>query len=241
MSGIMEWGGDQDNTPQMDGGNVQRFKGKKGETYRMSFCWWPIEQGTLNMSAKKPRFIGGKRNFVPNVGYILNKGPEYTNLIGEPPKLAIGTIIILWPLTKSGDIDSVRVAAGNYEVLAWVFGEQRYKVLEAQWREWGPGQHDLTALCEDEQFQKMTFSPCKTSVLRQLVDSAKPEHKEAVQDIVARVQTIGSKLGNEVAREVSIEDLRIKMGKGGGSSAGPGVSSQVNEMMSDDQLDGILV
>lgn len=240
---IMEWGGDQDNAPQMDGGNLPRFKAKKGESYRMSFCWWPIENGTLNMSAKKPRFLGGKRAFVPNHGYILSKGPEYNALLPDA-KLAIGTFIILWPLNKNGDVDTVRVNAGDYEILAWIFAENRYKVLETQWREWGPGQHDMTALCEDEQFQKMTFSPCKNSILRQLVESVTDHHKAIVQNIVDRVQHLASKLPNEVGRDMPIDELRIKMGKAsasGPSAAGTGVSSQVNDLMTDDQLDGILV
>lgn len=236
MTNFIEWGGDDDNnTPAMDGGNVQRFKGKKGETYRISFAWWPQgENNTLNLSAKKPKFIGGKRNYIPNVGYILNKGPEFTSLAGgEQPKLAIGTIIIKWPTDKAGNIDQARLLKGDYQIMSWVFGEQRYKVLDNQWRDWPAGEHDVTALCEDEQYQKMTFSPCKNSVLRQIMTSTSDAHKALAADITSRVRSLEPKIGNEVARDLSLDEIRLKLGKSGPSpvSAPSGMSSQVDSMM----------
>lgn len=234
---FIEWGGDNEdnNTPAMDGGNIQRFKGKKGETYRISFAWWPLGEGsTLNLSAKKPKFIGGKRNYIPGVGYILNKGPEFTSLAGgEQPKLAIGTIIVKWPTDKAGAVDQTRLLNGDYAIMSWVFGEQRYKVLENQWRDWPAGEHDITALCEDEQFQKMTFSPCKNSILRQVMTANKDPYKAIAADIASRVKSMEAKIGNEVARDLSLDEIRLKLGKGGAApvAGASGMSSQVDDML----------
>lgn len=237
MSGFMEWGGDapEESTPTLNGGNVDRFKAKKGETYRISFAWWPLdEHGNLNLAAKKPRFIGGKVNFIDKVGYILNKGPEYTVLAkGEQPKVKIGTIIVKWPTDKAGNVDQSRLNNGDYSVMPWVFGEARYKVLENSWREWAAGEHDITALCEDEQFQKMTFNPCKNSLLSQILKSPSERHKAFAVDILSRVKELEGKINNEVARDLTLDEIRLKMGTGGPSpvSSPSGMSAGVDDLL----------
>lgn len=235
MSSLIEWGGDDTSTPQMDNGNPQRFKGKKGESYRLSYGWWPtLPDGSLNLAAKKPKFIGGKRSYIPNVGYVLNKGPEFTALAGgEQPRLAIGTIVIHWPTDKLGNIDQTRILNGEYAVMSWVFAEARYKVLDTQWREWPPGDHDVTALCEDEQYQKMTFSPCKNSLLKTFLHGTSDKHKAIAADIMSRIKAVEAKIGNEVARDLTLDEIRLKLGKGGPAPvvAAGGMSAQMDDML----------
>lgn len=235
-SNFMEWGGEapENSTPVLGGDNTPRFKGKKGETYRISFAWWPIgEDGQLNLSVKKPKFIGGKRTYIPTVGYVLYKGPEYNGLGGNEPKIAIGTVVVVWPTDKAGNVDQDRLNRGDYKVSSWVFGEQRYKVLENSWRDWPANEHDVTALCEDEQYQKMTFNPCKQNLLRQILTSSSEKHKTLAADITAKVKAMAAKIGNEVARDLTVEEIKLKLGKGGASpvTAPSGMSSQVDEML----------
>ena len=237
---FMEWGGDapDNQTPALGNDNYARFKGKKGETYRISFAWWPLgEDGKPNLLAKKPRFIGGKRIYVPTVGYCLYKGPEYNGFGDKDPKIAIGTVVIQWPTDKAGNVDQNRLMAGDYKVASWVFSEQRYKVLENNWRDWPAGEHDVTVLCEDEQYQKMTFSPCKNNLLRQLMVSNSEKSKPLVDDILAKIKSVEARLANEVAKDLTVEEIKMKLGKANASpvAAPSGMSGQV-----DDMLDSIL-
>lgn len=234
MSSFIEFGGDapESNTPSFGNDNFARFKGKKGESYRLSFAWWPMgEDGKPNLAAKKPRFIGGKRIYIPNVGYALYKGPEYNGFGDRDPKLAIGTIVIVWPTDKSGNVDQARLMAGGYTVASWVFSEQRYKVLETQWRDWPANEHDITALCEDDQFQKMTFSPLKNNLLKQILTNDKS--KAIAADIVAKIKSVEARLANEVAKDLTVDEIKLKLGKGGQSpvAAPSGMSSQVDDML----------
>lgn len=237
MSGFMEWGGDAPETsqPHLGGGNTERFKGKKGETYRLSFAWWPMgDDNRLNLSAKKPRFIGGKRVYIPTVGYVLYKGPEFNGFGDSDPKIAIGTIVVIWPTDKAGNVDQNRLAAGDYKVASWVFSESRYKVLDNQWREWPAGEHDITALCEDEQYQKMTFAPCKNNLLKAILTSSSDKHKILADDILSKVRALEAKIGNEVARDLTIDEVKLKLGKSTPppvSPAGGGMSTQVDSML----------
>jgi len=233
---FIEWGGDapENATPALGSDNYARFKGKKGETYRLSFAWWPQgEEGKLNLDAKKPRFIGGKRIYVPNVGYVLYKGPEYNGLGDKEPKIAIGTIVIQWPTDKAGNVVQDRLFAGDYKVASWVFPEQKYKVLENNWRDWPASEHDVTVLCEDEQFQKMTFSPCKNNLLRQLIMANTDKSKPIVADIMAKIKSVEARLANEVAKDLSVADIKLKLGKLNDSPvASPsGLSNQVDNML----------
>lgn len=225
------------------GGKFDRFKAKEGENYRVSFVWWPMNaNGTPNLDAVSPRFIGAKRHYLANVGYFLSKGPEYDKIAGGPPKAQIATVIVIWPTNRKGELDKARFAAGDVDVKPWVFGQDKYEQLKRRHDEFPFGQYDLSIACTDTQYQKMDLSPCRENLFRKALESDKL--KPLVDAIVGKVnQIVGENdkkepvgLRGVIARDLSIEKIREKLGgapTGGGSSLGPDTTSQVDSILDD--------
>ena len=206
------------------GFKTKAWKAQGGNTYRLSFAWWSQnEAGEPDLgeadSGQAPLFSGGPVNFIQGAGYVMNRGPEYTKMAGEPPRQRIVTVVIVWPTDKRGALSPERLQAGEYEVKPWVISADKYKTLEQIHAEFGFGEHDVTAKCEEggTQFQKMTFTPCKENLYRQFLTSPKGakvagEIKDAVEGLVANVQDF-------IGREMTISQLREKLQGAGGAPA----------------------
>ena len=108
MSSYQEIGfGVNDSTIGVKG---KRFKAKEGETYRVSFVWWPgLEEGKPDLNAQTPRFLGAKRLYIAGVGYFISKSPEYERLAGSAAKMYVGTVICKWPTDNRGNLDKVKM------------------------------------------------------------------------------------------------------------------------------------
>lgn len=241
MSGFQSFGFGRDD--DSIGQKTKKFKAEGGKSYRASFAWWPIENGKLNLDAPTPEFVGGNRHYLEGVGYFLNKGPEFTKLAGSPPKTSIGTILIIWPTDAKGELDKNRLANGEFEVMPWIFGGDKYRQLSNIHSEFSLGQHDVKITCTDTQFQKMTFTPCKESILRKL--SENPKASEHVNQIIAMVSELSGNLQNDIARDLTLDQIREKLsgGSGGGSfkkSDGGGGGGTVDSKEVDSMLDNLL-
>ena len=240
MSGFIEFGGD-DGTPEpFSGGKSNRFKAKEGESYRVSFAWWPDDDGEegFNMDAVKPRFVGGHRHYIAGVGYVLNKGAEYTKLAGgDAPKMAIATVLVVWPTDAQGRPDKARINAGDVTVQPWVFSESKYNALQPTHREFHLGNHDLTITCSDTQYQKLTFSPCKENLLRKLGESKKGKGKDVYDSIMAQVTNISAGLNSDIARDLTLDQIREKLGQ---SANAPAEFDLSGDDEVDDMIDDIL-
>ena len=225
------------------GSKTKRFKAEGGHTYRVSFGWWKDTNKDTGFPVMKgaPQFTGASVHYIPNVGYVVNQGPEYTKLAGEPPRTRIGTVLIVWPTLKDGTIDKGRLGSGDVEVLPWIFSGDKYRSLQQIHKEFPFGEHDVTFSCTDTQFQKMTFSPCKDSLIRKMLDN--PNAKAMVDSIFADVTRIIEGIRNEIGRELTIEQVREKLaggGGGGGQASGAhaaAVSSEDVDALVEDWLD----
>lgn len=218
------------------GNNKKRFKAEAGRRYRVSFAWWRgIEEGSPDLNADGPEFVGAPANYIPGVGYIINRGPEYTKLAGgEPPRMKIATIIVVWPMDSKGNLDKHGIANGDFDVQPWVFGQDKYKALEPVHKEFHFGEHDVTISCTDTQYQKMTFSPCKDSLLSKLQAKGGPLWKS----IVDQAQLLATGIQNEIGREMSLDDLREKLSGSGGNAAAPTTSVATEDI--DNLVDNLL-
>lgn len=233
------FGQDDDNIGRTSG----RLKMDKNETARVSFLWWPgLDSGIPDMKAETPVFIGAPRHYLKGVGYFINKGPEFTRLAGEPPKIRIVTIIVKWPMKSGGKVDVEGISSGNYEVMYWVLDEGKYDGLKAIHNEWPFGSHDLTIKCSDAQYQKLTFTPCTDNLLAKLFS------KGSDSPLVTRLLAEGRKLipnaGNEIGRVMTLDQVREKLVAAGGAPGGGGNGISGVDMVSsveiDDALDNLL-
>lgn len=212
----------------------KRFKAKEGETYRVSFVWWPgLEEGKPDLNAQTPRFIGAKRLYIAGVGYFISKSPEYERLAGSAAKMYVGTVICKWPTDSRGNLDKGRFASGDFEINSWVMSTDKYRAIEARHREFPLGEHDLTLSCTDTQFQKIDISPCRESLFRKILEKD-PERARA---IIAEATAVARDLPRDLAQDLTLDQIREKMNKGGGAS--PVVNTGTTSNSSAD-FDGML-
>lgn len=197
------------------GSKSNRFKAKEGEKYRISFGLWAgLEDGKPNLDAPTPRFIGVKRLYIQGAGYFIDKGPEYVKLAGGPSKMAIGTIIIVWPTDSAGTLDKGRFQNGDFKVCEWIISVDKYRNIEQNHAEFPLGQHDLTLSCTDTQYQKITISPCRENLFRKILE----KDGERAAKIIESIKAAAENLQSSMAADLTIDQIREKLGRGNASS-----------------------
>lgn len=203
------------------GKKSKAWKAEAGKDYRASFAWWDIVDGKFVLEGS-PKFTGAQVNYIKGVGSIVNKGPDWTKLAGEPPKQKILGIIVVWPTNKQGQVDKTRLTT-DFSVEPWVFSGDKYNQLKKSNGEFPFKDHDLTISCSDAQFQKMTFTPCKESLLKTL--QANEKAKPIIDAIVAAVQEIAANTQEYVGREMTVAAIREKLANGNGGMGGSNVGA----------------
>lgn len=220
------------------GTRTKKFKGEKGKTYRLGFVWWAgmdsddfdasnlIPAEGTDESVLTPKFIGAPRNYHKDAGYVINKGPEYTALLGENPRMQIATIVVAWPLGNNGQPDKDSLFSGMPEVMPWIFSQDKYEKLKKMH---GSGywmhDHDVQADCEDATYQKFNFLPAKQNIFKEMLKSNNAKGKEIAQFIIDRVRQMAPTLGREIGQDLTLDQLKEKLGVSTGSPVGNVVSS----------------
>lgn len=213
-----------------------RLKMKTNESYRMSFCWFRADDsGNLNLEVS-PRFIRAKRFYINGLGYVIDNGSaELARLAGgSPSKEQIATIVALWPVDRSGNLDKTRFANGNVEVKPWVFSKAAYDVLKTRNTEFPLNSCDMLVKCTDEKFQKMDVTPCRESLFRKCV--AGNAQLQAISNrITAEVRAMESHMDGVLARNLTIEQIREKVGTAPVATPGNASlnTSQIDDMVGD--------
>jgi hypothetical protein len=143
-TGFQEFGFGQNDTGI--GERAKKFKGEKGKTYRIGFAWWPgMESDDFDISnlmpaegsdesLLTPKFIGAPRNYHKEAGYFINKGPEYTSLAGENPRMMVATLVVSWPLGRNGQPDKDSLFSGMPDVMPLFPGQVREAQEDARKR-----------------------------------------------------------------------------------------------------------
>lgn len=207
-----------------------RFKAEAGKTYRISLAWWPTDDsGNLDLNQDTPTFRGCRRIYHPQAGYVLDKGPEYSRLLGKEGKTAIGTIIVVWPTDSKGKLQTERLKSGDYQVLPWVISTDKYDAISSIHDDWPLGQYDLKVACTDSQFQKLTINNYPENILAKVVSSGGTH----ANDIKEKVENIASGMSRSLARVYTLDELREKLG---GEPTGPvdtGATGDVDDVIGD--------
>lgn len=221
-------------------GKFERFKAKEGETYRVSFVWWPMVNGRPDFSNGTPRFTGAKRFFIQNVGYILDSGPEIARYATQPSKMTVGTVLVIWPTNRKGEPDKSRLAS-DYDVKPWLFSGTIYDTLKTIHKEFNFGEKDLLITCTDTQYQKMNLVPCNSSIMRQFLASETAAAKSTVDAIFAAVKGVDDGMQALIARKMTPEQIREKLGgapAGGGNGGG---NTALDTAAVDDMIGDMLI
>jgi hypothetical protein len=215
-----------------------RWKPQKGK-YRISFVALPgLENGTPDFNAQAPLFKGGRRLYNKDVGYFLDNGPEFQKFATEPSKVAIATVIILWPTDLStGKVDANNIANG-YQVKTWTLSLEKYKQLETANSEFPLTKHDVLADVTDPVYHKMSFSPARENLLA----GVKDKNPALFNDIISIARDLYARLQDDIAQDLTIDQIREKLaGKNGGSvSPVAGMANTASSFNADDVLNDVL-
>ena len=228
-------------SPILSGGKV-RWKPQKGK-YRVSFVALPgLENGQVEFkdssdNPTNPSFSGCKRLYHKDIGYFVDNGnPEFQKIAGNPPKTSIATTLIFWPTDPRGTLDKARFANGEFQVQTWVFSVEKYRQLESINAEFPLSLHDINIEVTDAQFHKMTFSPCRESLLKTLSDKGADLFKVCMET----AKPIHSNIRNDMAQDLTLDQIREKLSGSVGSPTGVSGGGFSSSFDADEILDGML-
>lgn len=215
------------------GKKSQRFKGKEGETYRVSFVWVGKDSDGKDVCL----FTGCERHYVQGVGYFLHKGPEFARIAGGAPKQAVATILVVWPTDKNGRLNKDAFGRGEgWEVKPWVFSAERYEQLARRNEQFPLHEFDLTVTCTDTQYQKMDLSPCRESLFAKLAEANNEKSTQIRKTILAEVEAAEKVLRSDMARDLTLDKIREKMGGSAATPTSGGAAENVDGLL-DNLLD----
>ena len=208
MSGFIDFGFGQGDDKLS--GKKEKFRGRKGEVSRLSFAHWPVKSdGSLDLDADTPKFVGAKRFYKQGVGYFLDKGAEFEKVAGQRSKVAIATVVIKWPTDRDGELDKANLLK-KFKVLPWVFSNDKLVDLKGKHRNFPFGEFDVEVNCTDEQFQKMTFGSCRESLLRAILNNE--QHVDVANKIREKIAAVAEGLPNLIAQDLDIDTVRERAG-----------------------------
>lgn len=208
------------------GSRGKKFKAEKGKTYRLSFAWWPnmdegkeITAATLSPPEGQdpetltPNFIGARRFYAEGVGYVIDQGPQYAELLGKQSKPMVATIVVSWALGKKGKPTKDSLFEELPDVMAWIFSGDKYEKLKKMHLSGYPmHEWDVQADCEDTQYQKMTFLPAQQCIFKEMLKNDNPRAQEIADHIVAQVRALVPDLEREIGQKLTLDQIREKLG-----------------------------
>ena len=102
-----------------------------------------------------------------------------------------------------------------------MFSSDKYENIKQVNVEYPLNLQDLKVTCTDTQYQKVTFLPARENLFARLVEGGK------AGEIISQCQTVAANLSQELARDLSLDQIREKLGKGGAPSpvSGGGVKN----------------
>lgn len=211
------------------GDKTESYKANKKEKHRVSLALWDGYDGdeftVKNLDQPTPKFLVAKRVFVEGAGYVIVTSPEILKISGQEPRKCVGTVIIKWPTNPDGTINTDMFKAGKYQVLPWVFGPGKYQKITSQQSAsgWPLGKHDLTVFItsdKEEKYQDFDVNVTSDNLFRKLLEN--PKAKPMVTTLMSRVQDCVPELKKIMGRVMTPDELREKLGKGGGGqNSGP--------------------
>lgn len=171
--------------------NFDRYKGRKGVTDRVAFIGKNLIRG-FSFYHEKKRFLA------PTNPELLKKVKE---VLGEPQQ-QFALVVFHYATNEDGDLHDDTKCSGKVKL--WRWSEAKYDEYSALGKKWplmnngfGNPQHDLLIKCTEEQYQRMTTTPCPDAQWKK-----KEAWFKALEDKAAKAQerlssTIGIKMSDD--------------------------------------------
>jgi len=243
------------------GKKATRFIAKDSTTYRASFMWHSVAldadgneivpgdtttkvaswdddrafdaEGNLTPNVQI-RYTGCERIYKAGVGYVLYGGPAFAQF--GKPRQAVATAICLWPTDDQGELNVAKFKSGKgWSVVPWVFSPDKYKDIKAKDKRFSLINHDLSLACPENgaEYQKLSFTPEGESLFQKLLASDKPEYKAVVKKILADVKGVTASIRDELARKMTVDEIREKLGETPGTPTGSHGAKDVDALLDD--------
>lgn len=231
--GFETFGMDDDSAASI--GDATRYKGKAGETDRVSFAYFPLDDDGAPDLAKAPLWVKANRHYVQGVGYFVSGGKEWDDLAAahgsKGPKTNLATVVVIWPTSSDGSVDKERLKK-DWKVRTLVVSKDKFSALVKIHQEWGLGSSDVSITCTDAQYQKMTYTPCKQHFLKDILANPKAVKLKA-RLMAAITDAIEVNMKNDLGKPLTLDQLRERLGVGGGSPVAPASAENIDDMMMD--------
>lgn len=215
------------------------FKGEAGKKYRISFVWWDgVDNATPDFSAGTPNFIGGKRMYIPGVGYVFDKGPEYQQFAGQGgSRTSVASVIVIWPTHSNGKVDEDAFKRGDFQVKSWVFGVDKYRNIKDCHDNFSLDSNDIVITCTDSQYQKMTFVSAPKNLFRTMTESKNKAMQKQAKTLMTTVASLAGDLNNTIAKDLTVAQIKERLGAEQGNPTGNSDSTADIDNMLGDLLD----
>jgi len=185
----------------------RRFRGEAGQKYRVSLAWWPgSEEQDPDFKATSPRFLQALRHWNTTANcFVLNKGPEYTELLGKP-KMSAVTAIVSWPVQENGKVIPEQVSK-RYIIHPWIISMHYLKDVREIHEKFPLNEYDLILGCEDHRFQRFSLQPTKGNLLQRLQKTT-GEKKLLFETISRKTSILISSIEEHLGRNLPLDQVR---------------------------------
>lgn len=186
--------------------NFDRYKGVKGRTDRLAIL--------------SPRLVRGFRYYHNKKAFLAPKSPELLKLckeqLGEPVQ-QFALVLFHYTTDENGVLLDDTKCQGKVKIWRWSEAKYtEYADLAKQWPVMNGGfdekQIDVLSKCTEEQYQRMTTTPCPT---------AHWKSKEAWYNaLMAKEAKAAEKLQNAIGLKLSDQEIMDLLGASIGSQTG---------------------
>jgi len=220
--------------------NSNKWKPKKGK-YRVSFGAVQNWKTTPVFNEAPPSVVQADIIYCKGVGYYLDHGKDFRDIaLKIDPKTKssrkIATTLIFWPTDSNGQIDKDKLSEGKFEVKNYLFSRDKFNQLVEIHRESPLGLCDIKINCTDEQFHKMNFVACRESVYAKIKD----KDQALFTKVAETVKEVFSSVRDDMAQDLTLDQIREKLSGDVGSPVGGGGSFQNSSFDASDVLDDVL-
>lgn len=167
-----------------------KYAGVKGTTDRLAFVHLKPDGKII---VKKAQI-----HYVPGIGYFRSN--DFAKQKFGEPKTRYATIVGQYRTNKVGKVESLEGIVCKF----YIFGDKKYVALKQANDMFPFDKHDILSTCTEEKFQQCTFQSCKEAAW-----SVKPEIKAAV---LAQVEKLAPHLDNQLGRDLTVEQIKEKLG-----------------------------
>lgn len=181
--------------PSIKGMDIEQYKGRKGIVDRMFLLF--------NTHLKAKVHYNGR--YIICHSKTSDKG-ECCEVLNGDPKLRFANVVCQYATNKDGALSN----PFGWAVKSFIFSEQRYVDLRQIHAEHDLTKVDLQSRCDDEQYQKLTLTPCKQSALIEL-DKKNPG---LLKKVMAEADEIRKKLKHKLGSDMTITEIKELVGKG---------------------------